>query len=55
MIKIFDDLDYAITFLENEAEQARVKNQPIKIELIQTWDGRWRCGISYSLQLELDV
>lgn len=49
-IEVFDDLYDAILFLEVEAEQSDF----IKGELLRTDDNRYRVGVMFGDQLELD-
>lgn len=52
-IETFDDLYDATQFIETEAEFN--KTDYFKAELFWTPDGRWRVGIIYEAQMELDV
>lgn len=51
-IETFNDLYDATQFIEVEAEYY---DEYFKVELIKLEDGRWRVGITYERQMELDV
>lgn len=53
MIEIFNDLYDAILFMETQAEFN--KEDYFKAELLMLDDGRWRVGILFNAQLEMDV
>lgn len=50
-ITIFDDLQDALLYLEVEAE---MNKDFLKGELFRTSDNRWRVGVIYYQQMELD-
>ena len=55
MIETFNDLQDATQFIETLADEARRQNAYFKAELFKLEDNRWRVGIVYSQQMELDV
>lgn len=54
MVKVFDDLYDAILFLEVEAENYIGSDEYFKSELLLLPDGRWRVGIQFNAQMELN-
>jgi hypothetical protein len=53
MIEIFNDLYDAILFIETQAEFN--SSDYFKAELLQLEDRRWRVGIIFESQMEMDI
>lgn len=54
MIEVFNDIDEALLWIENKAMDA-VNEEGFKAEVFRTFDGRWRVGVSFNNQLELEL